>query len=121
MKTPETTAQTPNPAAAAQDTATPAPKVPVWVEQKGYRGETERVDKTLHSHEFTCPECGGTRWVAPGDLFQVDACKPCIGKRRKDKRNEKAKAKRKAKALAKARALLEAEGEKVYAEAHEAA
>lgn len=62
-------------------------------EQLGYKGETEHVDAWLHTTIFEC-KCGNVRYVAPGDLFQVDACKPCVARRRKDRRNERARRKR---------------------------
>lgn len=66
------------------------PVEPVWVEQLGYKGEKELVDQNLHKHVLVC-DCGNVRHLAPGDVFQVDACKPCIEARRKEKRNERAK------------------------------
>jgi len=73
---------------------------PTTREQLGYKGEVELVDGKLHSHRVECA-CGNVRWVAPGDLFQVHECKPCVARRRKDKRNEKAKDKRAVKSIAK--------------------
>jgi hypothetical protein len=76
----------------------------VFLEQKGYKGETERVDAGLHTHKLVCA-CGNVRWVAPGDVFQVKACKPCTQKKRVERRNRKAREKRAAKRVAKAEAV----------------
>jgi hypothetical protein len=51
------------------------------------------VDAWLHTFRLECG-CGNVRWLAPGDVFQVDACKPCVEARRKEKRNARARRKR---------------------------
>jgi len=65
-----------------------------WHTQKDHKGKPERVDAWLHTHRLVCPICGEVRWLAPGDVFQVDACKPCVEQRRKEKRNARARRKR---------------------------
>jgi hypothetical protein len=76
----------------------------VWRTQRDYKGREEKVDAYLHTHKLTCPICGEVRWVAPGDLFQVDACKPCVEARRREKRNARARRKRLERRMAKAAA-----------------
>lgn len=54
------------------------------VEQLGYNGKPELVDKHHFCNKFIC-SCGNVRWVANSDLFQVKRCKPCQRLRSKGK------------------------------------
>ena len=71
--------------------------------QAAYDGSEEAVDGWLHTTRLVCG-CGAVRWLAPGDVFQVDACKPCVEARRKEKRNARARRKRAERRQAKATA-----------------
>lgn len=55
---------------------------PDMVEQQGYDGKAEMVDRRLYCNKVVC-ECGAVRWVKNSDLFQVSRCKPCTKKQRK--------------------------------------
>jgi hypothetical protein len=56
---------------------------PDMVEQLGYKGEVEMVDRRSYCNEFVC-ECGNVRWVKKADLFQVRCCKPCKAQEKKE-------------------------------------
>jgi len=66
---------------------------PKFVQQLGYNGETEEVDSNMYCHKITCA-CGNVRYVKQADLFQVDRCKPCVRKQRRQKREQRVKKKR---------------------------
>lgn len=59
------------------------PNPPDMVEQLGYGGEVELVDRRVFCNKLVC-KCGGVRWVKNADVFQVKLCKPC----RRAKKNE---------------------------------
>lgn len=56
-------------------------KPPVMVTQKGYDGKPEEVDKNHYCNKINCSVCGGVRYVANADKFQVTKCKPCQRKK----------------------------------------
>jgi hypothetical protein len=60
---------------------------PDMVEQLGYKGEREMVDRNIYRNKFVC-ECGRVRWIKNSDVFQVHSCKVCMcaDKRKKGKK-----------------------------------
>lgn len=59
---------------------------PIIVVHKNYDGTDEEVDFRQYCNVFTCPLCGGIRYVKKADLFQVKACKPCTKSMKKKKK-----------------------------------
>lgn len=69
---------------------------PVWVEQKGFDGEIEKVDSNIYSIPITCKICGEIRYIRKSD-GNVDRCKPHVQAARKAKQRAKNKDRRKRK------------------------
>ena len=63
-------------------------ELPAFVEQPNYKGEVERVETRIFKNKITC-ECGNIRWVKNADLFQTKCCKPCVQRKRQDRRKIK--------------------------------
>jgi len=56
--------------------------------QLDYHGLAEEVDTRIYSNKLVCA-CGNVRWVKNADLFQVEKCKPCIYRERKERRRRR--------------------------------
>lgn len=56
--------------------------------QLDYHGLQEEVDTRIFANKVMCA-CGNVRWVKNADLFQVEKCKPCTYRERKERRRHR--------------------------------